>query len=532
MEIEGINAKKAQRETFLLEKSSRQEELRSIEFLLDKQRETLERIKEIVPEGVSYDDEMVAPEVKTAILETQRQINEAERQVADLRTQITRLDEQILPDEVMQTYDGLIGLREEIDQKLQEIASNPHYIDLAVEYAKSEERMREDIIRTALSKWVYGGTVNDSNLIEIRAKIVRDALEIFLTEDLAVKMNKKEDDNTKANEEKTIRAFFGPVNREEPEKRTFSMEEWYRGILMGMDIYQGDWNKIGLNQHTGVLVANLCGAWGTPSTTISLMRRDPNAHGERDYLRTINFVRSCEAGLGESIRMPSPFSNALREFSGEKVQNTIETYVPNNKPYYPKGDRATEEKLKEEYDENLEKTRKMAVDYWQKTLEKCSQPIEDIEKSLKELGNQIAIIKEARMKLDIEERNNPDTRYYGEFDFHSPNDALKQRKRDRDYNVEKIDRLRQEMAGLGLLAFGRKREIQQEIDRLSSRVATIDAEISGFEAKIRRISEVLELKRLTSGDFEVSSNRQKLENKLEEWKRLQATAKNALEKLQ
>lgn len=431
-------------------------------------QERLEQMKKII-EGVPADK--IAKEVSD-------EIARATAEVEDLKNKLDQTE--------------AIGKLEKVNQRIAAIEANPAMMELLIAEAKTEDEIRNEVLRSALEQ---SGSQMSYYPRPERQQYLKELVQTFLSEEF---------------EARQISAI------KDPKERFQQMRALAQNIVRGLHVrsgmgsfeeYRGPQHK---DAFTGVLLKNLVGGYGTSGGTAGFMQFaergfDPN---DRDWqnkeslgkaigkhLKTLNFMRAYSAGikdyhLGEQI---IPCFRGWGEFDREIWGTGFRPYE--GQPIISdKVSEAEKTKIQERFDKVKAKAEKIEEEYKKVAEEKKTAQTQQLEAEIQELQAALPQIQKSEAILEGRQWQESTDRLQEELAKLEERIAHLQRT---------LDGIKQNIEETGFLSFGRRRDLNEDRKGLESEIAQKTVERDRVKRRLTEVSEAEETKRKFGSKYEV-----------------------------
>lgn len=243
--------------------------------------------------------EMISPELRDALASARKKIEEKEVAITQIRNELEQAE--TVTDEEITRYQQLIEDLDNLNQRIDEISSDPELVKIIYEEAKNESEMRDRLINQAL----YVSTAQQIQRNPERDNFLKILCEKFISEELEAQ---------------------GVNSIEEPAKRASKIKQVMEGLMFGLNLHAQEAeinikNRLTNDNRESVLAGralrNFIGALGTVDGCITWLS-DISGGIERHQLPGFNYAEypidlNCgvERHLG-SLNMMRAYMNGLK----------------------------------------------------------------------------------------------------------------------------------------------------------------------------------------------------------------------------
>lgn len=353
MEAAGIKHRMERASTIREGILAKQEELARGEEDFKSLEERLKSLTEIIS-GKS--DEEIAPQVKEALVNARSNLQEASTQRSTLTQQIEQSQSQLVSDQEVQRYNALLEVVAKLDEEITAIEANPQVIELIYKEAKTEDEIRDQVIRAAENSPDFYGRTNSNE----RRNFVNTVVQKFLS----IEFRDQGCDSPQKMKTVASALSYGlSGQRREPFQ-----------IMRDKDV-PADWKTNAIKANA---LRSMLGTFGSADSLGFLA--NPNFTGQgldrsqynsivarelRRYLPIYNYILAQNEGFGQyySSRIVGQFhrENLVQASHDLKMNSTYEG------PMVPQESSETEkQEITETYERERDRARDKAVGLWQR----------------------------------------------------------------------------------------------------------------------------------------------------------------------
>jgi chromosome segregation ATPase len=401
----------------------------------------------------------IAEEVKAALEQVQRKKAAIGDALQRLTQELDAMKAESVSDVQVQRYRELLKKMDELNAQVADIEANPYMIERLFAEAKTENEMRDNVVREAV-----GGVWRQPKETEIMAQVVQR----FLTEEFEARgFNKIKD----------------------PKEREKAMREFTRAVASrvggGADHGPYDFARLKKDELVGILLKNLVGKYGTMAGTEGFLgiasggkKFDGSPQNDevvgnyiRQHLGTINYLRANSFGLktySEAI-----LGHRFDKYSWKAFDQNMHKYgltAYEGKVIVPRdSDKNTRDKIEAEFQRNMKEIQDWEKAAVEEEKARLNAEISEAEIEVQRIKNMFS---EASSARDFTEQARRENIYSA--------DEAKRRLAEINTSIANLESRRteaeEELNKLGVLSFRRKKELRNEISR-------IDYELTGYNGK-------------------------------------------------
>jgi TolA-binding protein len=443
--------------------------------------EASERIAKLEELVAGKSEEEIAAPVKEALEKAKGKKADVDRDAGSLSAELERLNASQVSNAEVNRFTQLQGQLETLNSDIAKIEGNPFVIDRLIEEAKTEDRMREVVVREAGMGY----------MAPERRAFVGEICQKFLSEEFAARgIDKIKDQKEK---EKAMEELVGAVSRGVSGGDNYSNIE--------RPAYDGD--KITKDMRLGLLLKNLIGEYGTLAGTVGFFEYatpkkkiksaapfstnrfedDPERTREliRSHLGTLNLIRAYSLKAPSLDRIEwSRNSSAFDEQASKYGIRTTESG-----PIVPKdADKSTVEDMQRDFSKKKEEAAKVEERMTKEKIEGLNREISYLEEELKKA--ELFLERARRAEKVMEDLKKVDQQFGSQ-------SGIKDKMARVDSQIyetkKKIEWAREEKSRLGPLSFIQKGKKGEEIAGLESTLSSQKAEKIRLEEAQRSLAE-------------------------------------------
>lgn len=425
---------------------AKEEELHKTQERFDQIADQLTEIQALM-EGREEED--IAEEVKIAFNQVQEQKNHLEEVLQGLTRDLEMVEAESVSEVQTQRYQELLEKMDELNTQVADIEANPYVIERLFDEAKSEDDMRERVVREAMS-----GTYGDRGpkQTEIQSQVVQR----FLTEEFDAR---------------------GINQIEDPKEREEAMREFTQAVASGVgggadSRHYQEYYTMGQNEKVGILLKNLVGKHGNMAGTEFFMKMASGDIEVGDYIRrhlgTINYLRanSSSSALGGRF-----VKDRWKEFD-DKMYGYGLTSAEGEAIVDPEVEQATRDEMQAEFQRQVEE-----IQAWEKAVKEKEKAAKD--KAKEQLTVEITEMEEEVRRLEdrslAHDRATDKIRQlmgaYGFEDETRAKEMFEQVSNEVSDLESQRTKAEEELKKLGVFAFRKKRELRDEVARIDSQIS-------------------------------------------------------------
>ena len=401
----------------------------------------------------------IAEEVKAALKQVQEKKTAIGGALQGLTQELGAMKAESVSDVQVQRYQELLKKMDELNAQVADIEANPHMIERLFAEAKTENEMRDNVVREAV-----GGVWRQPKETEIMSQVVQR----FLTEEFEVR---------------------GFDEIKDPKEREKAMREFAQAVASqaggGADHGPNDFARLKKDERVGILLKNLVGKYGTMAGTEGFLgiasggqKFDGSPQNDevvgnyiRQHLGTINYLRANSSGLktySEAI-LGRRFGEYDRKSFDQNMYKYGLTAYEGNAIVPRDSDKNTTDKTQTEFQKNMKEVQDWEQAAVEEEKTQLNAEISEAETEVQRIQNIFADAKSAKDFTEQARREN----------IYSANEAQR-RLAEINGTIANLESRRtkaeEELNKLGTLSFGRKKEFRNEISR-------IDHELTGYNGK-------------------------------------------------